>query len=163
MRRPRYARLSGEAIHPSGSRPRKFIIIIWQVCARDVQGATSATEVTQEVPEQDDEDTFPAPSESSGEWGISTERIARTLKHMAERPSQEARPKPEWWTPAWEELTKLIGGDGAKIEPVSPGEFMPISSEDVFMMDEIGTELGKDPITEDWTRSDADQEGCERD
>jgi ribonuclease HI len=67
------------------------------LCTRDVQGTERTAGTTHEVSDHEDEGTFPAPSdEVSGDLGVSTEKIARTLKHMAERLSQEARPKPEW-------------------------------------------------------------------
>jgi hypothetical protein len=53
-------------------------------------------------------------------------------------------------------LEKLTRGDGSKIEPVSPGEFQVITNDDVFMSDEIGTELGKDPITGEQTDPSTD-------
>jgi hypothetical protein len=81
-------------------------------------------------------------------WKITPERIARAIR-TAEILSFESEPgpKPEWWSPAWEELTKVTRGDGVKIEPVSPAQFKEFVNDDVFMMDEIGTELGKYPIT----------------
>jgi hypothetical protein len=71
------------------------------------------------------------------------------MKFMAERLAQEARarPEPKWWTAAWDKLAELEGGDGVRITPVSPGDFKQIASEDVFIMDEIGVELGVDPVS----------------
>jgi hypothetical protein len=75
---------------------------------------------------------------------------------IAQRISQGPRARPEWWSPAWEELTELARSDRTSIELLPPGQFKEEVSDDVFMMDEIGTELGKDPNTGEQTNPNID-------
>jgi hypothetical protein len=69
------------------------------------------------------------------------------MKAMAERVEWETRPKPVWWSPAWDELAETREASGNRIPADSPYEFKKYITDDVFALDEVVMEQSIDPDT----------------
>jgi hypothetical protein len=122
-----------------------------ELCSKDGQKDAPI----QEASEQDDEEPFPAPEETSealapGQLAAPdamSQRIARHMKILAERVEWESWPRPAWWTPPWEGLGEIRNENGQRVIPISPLEFKENMTEDVFMTDEVMFERKIDPET----------------
>jgi hypothetical protein len=67
----------------------------------------------------------------SAEWNspeAMSMKIYRTMKFMAEKVEWESRPKPVWWSPAWDELSEAREANGPRIPTGSPCEFKEYTS-----------------------------------
>jgi hypothetical protein len=73
--------------------------------------------------------------------------IYRTMKFMAEKVEWESRPKPVWWSPAWDELAEAREVNGTRIPAGSPCEFKECITDEVYALDEAAMELGVDAGT----------------
>jgi hypothetical protein len=69
------------------------------------------------------------------------------MKFMAEQVEWESRPRPTWWSPAWEGLADVRDGNGKRVLPISPLDFKENMTEDVYMSDDVVWELGVDADT----------------
>jgi hypothetical protein len=105
-----------------------------------------------EVPEEDE--SFPIPEESnessSPQWETgeaASMKICRMMKFLMERVEWETRPKPEWWSPAWDELAEARNADGSWIPTGSPKEFKEGITDEVFALDDSTLELRTDEST----------------
>jgi hypothetical protein len=115
-------------------------------CLRETQGfggqVMSTDGPNSEVSE--DEGVFPMPEEyqesSSPQFGSETPeqasmRVYRQLKFWTAQNEWENRPKPEWWSPAWDEMAELKRPDGTRIPTGSPMEFKECITGDVIATD----------------------------
>jgi hypothetical protein len=105
----------------------------------------------QTVPESevtDDECPFPMPedppeqemSSSSPQFGNleeSAARAARQLRYWSAKIEWESRPKPEWWSQAWEDMAELKRPDGTRIPTGSPAEFKECITGNVVATDSL--------------------------
>jgi ribonuclease HI len=94
----------------------------------------------------DDECPFPMPEDppeqetTSSSTGFGTleeagARAARQLRYWSAKIEWESRPKPEWWSQAWEEMAELKRPDGTRIPTGSPAEFKECITGDVIATD----------------------------
>jgi hypothetical protein len=93
-----------------------------ELCSRDVQGSVP----TPIQAESEDEGSFPIPEDpstseapiGSAEWNspeAMSMKIYRQMKFLAEKVEWESRPKPAWWSPAWDELAEAREANGLRI------------------------------------------------
>jgi hypothetical protein len=85
-------------------------------------------------------------------------KIYRNMKFMAEKVEWETRPKPEWWSPAWEELAESREVNGIRIPTGSPCEFKECITDEVYALDEVSMELGVDARTGEQVDSNVNPE-----
>jgi hypothetical protein len=131
------------------------------LCERDIQRTESEANVV-EISEQDDDDgMFPIQQDLENEatgipegWKVTPERITQAIAIA----SRHAIVRPDWWSPAWEELTRFARNDHTPIEPVAPAQFKEMASDDAFMIYNIGYEVGKNPDTGEPTDPSTDPE-----
>jgi hypothetical protein len=64
----------------------------------------------------------------------------RRLKFWTAQNEWENRPRPDWWTQAWEELAEVKKPDGTRIPTGSPKEFKECITGDVFATDSFSFE-----------------------
>jgi hypothetical protein len=118
-----------------------------ELCTRDVQESAP----TQDPAEPEEEDSFPIPEESSSpRWATREEasmKIYRMMKFRAESVEWKTRPRPVWWSPAWEEPAEAREVNGIRIPTGSPQEFKECITDDVFAMDSYTMELQADEST----------------
>jgi hypothetical protein len=69
------------------------------------------------------------------------------IKFRAEEVEWETRPKPEWWSPAWDELAEARNADGSRIPRGSPKEFKECIRDEVFELDDSTLEIRTDEST----------------
>jgi hypothetical protein len=69
------------------------------------------------------------------------------MKAMAERVEWETRPKPVWWSPAWDELAEAREANGNRIPTGSPCEFKECITDEVYALDEVVMGQAIDPST----------------
>jgi hypothetical protein len=86
------------------------------------------------------------------------ENDAREVTQAIAAAGRRAIEHPKWWSAAWEELTRLARNDRTSIEPVAPAQFKEAVNDDVFMINEIGFEVGKNPDTGEPTDPSFDPE-----
>jgi hypothetical protein len=119
-----------------------------ELCTRDVQ----ASAPIQSPVEPEEEESFLIPEESSSpQWATGEEasmKIYRMMKFRSEEVEWETRPKPEWWSPAWDELAEARNADGSWIPRGSPKEFKECIRDEVFALDDSTLKIR----TEVWTR-----------
>jgi hypothetical protein len=72
------------------------------------------------------------------------QKVHRIVKFWTEQVEWETRPRPEWWSPAWEELAETRNGDGSRIPTGSPKEFKECINDDVFALDARTMQLRED-------------------
>jgi hypothetical protein len=101
-----------------------------------IQAEAPNSEVT------DDECPFPMPEdppESSSPHYETMEqaslRAYRQLKFWTAQNEWESRPRPDWWSPAWEAMAELKKPDGTRIPTGSPAEFKECITGDVIATD----------------------------
>jgi hypothetical protein len=97
--------------------------------------------------EPEGEESFPMPEEpqesSSPQWETGEAvgmKIYRIVKFWTEQVEWETRPRPEWWSPAWEELAETRNAD-------SPKEFKECIMDDVFALDVSTMQIRTDEST----------------
>jgi hypothetical protein len=99
----------------------------------------------------DDECPFPMPEDppeqettsSSQHFGNLEEAMARAtrqLRYWSAKIEWESRPKPTWWSQAWEEMAELKRPDGTRIPTGSPAEFKECITGDVTATDSFAFE-----------------------
>jgi hypothetical protein len=113
-----------------------------------------ASEPESKSAESEDEETFPMPEEyqesSSPQFETGeavSQKLHRMVKFWTEQVEWETRPRPEWWSPAWEELAETRNGDGSRIPTGWPKEFKECITEDVFALDARTMQLREDGDT----------------
>jgi hypothetical protein len=104
----------------------------------------------------DDECPFPMPEDPPEEstepnpWAETPEqmsqRIHRQMKFWTEQNEWENRPRPDWWSPAWEEMAGLKWPDGTRIPTGSPREFKEHITGDMFATDSFSFQSRTDGI-----------------
>jgi hypothetical protein len=103
--------------------------------------------------ESEEERAFPMPEEqqesSSPQYGSETMeeaslRTYRRQKFWTAQIEWENRPRPEWWSQAWEELAEVKRPDGTRIPTGSPKEFKECITGDVFATDSFAFEAHLD-------------------
>jgi ribonuclease HI len=118
-----------------------------ELCTREVQESVPVQSAA--LPEE--EDSIPIPEEpSSPHWTTPEEeslRIYRMMKLRAEAVEWETRPKPVWWSRAWEELAEAREANGNRIPTGSPCEFKECITDEVYALDEVVMETGIDAST----------------
>jgi hypothetical protein len=109
-----------------------------------VQPSEGSSVETPDSEVTDDECPFPMPEDfpesSSPQYGSETpeqmmSRIDRQLRFWTAQNEWESRPKPEWWSQAWEELAELKRPDSTRIPTGSPCEFKECITGDVIATD----------------------------
>jgi ribonuclease HI len=112
-------------------------------CLREVRDLSNTMDETK-LTDSEDESAFPMPEEqptsSSPQYGNETPeemsmRIYRQLKFWTAQNEWETRPRPNWWSQAWEELAEVKRPDGVRIPTGSPKEFRESITGDVFATD----------------------------
>jgi hypothetical protein len=68
------------------------------------------------------------------------------MKFWTEQVEWETRPRPEWWSPAWEELAEARNADGSRIPTGSPKEFRECITDEVFALDVSTMQIRTDEI-----------------
>jgi ribonuclease HI len=120
-------------------------------CLREARDLSSRViQADEPTPVDSEEDSaFPMPEEqpesSSPQYGRETAeetslRIYRQQKFWTAQIEWESRPRPEWWSQAWEELAEVKRPDGTRIPTGSPKEFKECITGDVFAADSFAFE-----------------------
>jgi ribonuclease HI len=106
-----------------------------------------------ETRDSEDESSFPVPEDSpessspqfaTGEACM--QQAQRMVKFWTAHLEWENRPRPEWWSQAWEDLAEVKRPDGTRIPTGSPKEFRECITGDVFAADSFNYEAR---VTED--------------
>jgi hypothetical protein len=118
--------------------------------SREAQDEESVQNGSQDPADSEDEGMFPMPEEpqesSSPRFDSETPletslKIQRILKFRSEQIEWETRPRPEWWSEAWEMLAESRKADGTRIPVGSPKKFKECIQDDVFAVDALVLQL----------------------
>jgi hypothetical protein len=149
---------SFKTVRQSPQDERESLIQRIDECLREVRdlnsGKAQESESDSGPEDSGDEGAFPMPEEcqesSSPQYETGDavgQRVQRIVKFWTEQLEWETRPRPEWWSEAWEELAESRNGDGSRIPTGPPKEFKECITEDVFALDSRVLQLRRDEET----------------
>jgi hypothetical protein len=125
-----------------------------QLGRTEASGAEPVVASESEISE--DECPFPMPEDPPEEptgsnlWNETPEqtsmRLYRQMKFWTAQNEWESRPKPEWWSQAWEEMAEVKRPDGTRIPTGSPKDFKEDITGDMFVTDRFAFQSHSDGI-----------------
>jgi hypothetical protein len=99
--------------------------------------------------ELEDSDTQPQPPESEDEERGIKPRYGPTRRRLE-------LSRPDWWSPAWEQLNGLLMNGATPVRPVSPMQFKEEVDRDISVADQVGFQHSTDPSTGEEVGPDVD-------